>query len=241
MNIKSAQFAKPKITELSYSKKKLCSFSTYNKKLHKLITKTEKYQDENDMFVTTLETKSGKFLGKDVFSIPTAPNPMFDYNILAHPQFRNKNFNIGEILRLSSIIELIENNLPQINLCSKDTSIYFHAKYKFEPNITQFTETSRALESIINNPSNNVEMLISKAKTLIQKFNNSTSPEEKRAIRTSANILIKDYIETVLAKNNYKQHPFNYTMDMKLTIEKIKENKHFFNALFRKHKINYQI
>ncbi len=57
------------------------------------------------------------------------------------------------MLRLASIMEIIENKSPFIYIFSKDTAVYFHGKYKFEPAIKAFKERNAALETIIQDKS----------------------------------------------------------------------------------------
>ena len=54
-------------------------------------------------------------------------------------------------MRLSSIIEILENKVKNFNIVSKDSAIYFHSKYKFKPNISSFKERDMLLKTVANN------------------------------------------------------------------------------------------
>ena len=82
------------------------------------------------MFVTKLIDSDGNTLGSEIFGL-SGKSDMFDYNIEVNNPHRGKGF--GELLCLTNIIEMIENKINLIRLYSKNTAIYFHSKYKFEP------------------------------------------------------------------------------------------------------------
>ena len=96
------------------------------------------------------------------------------------PEYRQHNYFFGELLRLASIIELLENKLKQIEIYSKNTAVYFHSKYKFKPAIKNFNERDKVLESIIENEMNGYEDLRLRAKVLQNLIKDTDIPENQR-------------------------------------------------------------
>lgn len=241
--VKLCQMSKPIFTLVHPNDtRKLCSFNVHNELFGDLTVTTREYNDGINRFITELKNKPGKLFGKEIFSLEQNSDNMFGYFMEVGQEYRNKNFRFGEILRLSSIIEMIENKIKTLNIYSKDTAIYFHSKYKFKPDIHQFDTRNKALESIINNPQKGFETFIEKAVEILKKIKNTDSPELQRTLRNDTNILTREYLQQVLkTEGSRNTHPFDYGMDMTLTRETILENKDFFNALFKKHGIDYEI
>lgn len=232
----------PKITAyLAGDSRRLCNLSSYNDVFGDLTLTTSKYEDGYDRFMTLINNKCGKSLGYEIFSLDRSKKYMFGYYMRVEPEYQKK-FGFGELLRLSSIIEMLENNIPKIKIYSKDTAIYFHSRYKFQPEIVPFSERDEALKSIINNPAEGFENIVNTAKELYLKIKNATSGEEERKFCKDANIIVKDYIQQVLkTKDSYKSHPFKSGMSMELTKDSVIENRALFNTLFKKHGIDYNI
>lgn len=144
-------------------------------------------------------------------------------------------------MRLSSIIAMLENNINQFDILSKDTAVYFHSKYKFIPNVKAFESRNNILRSIVQNSENFVNDLTKQAIELLERISQNPPAEEQRAMVRETNTIAKDYITKVLERKEQKNHPFIGAVDMKLTAESVIENKDFFNALFQKHGIDYSI
>ena len=199
----------------------------------------------NPSYITTeLRNKLGKVLGKETFSLKEDETQSTGMTLEVMPEYRQKGFNFGEILRLSSIMVMLKNKIKSFEIYSKNSAIYFHSKYKFEPAITRFNERDNALESIIHNTINNTEFLEFKeeAEALVLKSSLNKDSKSQRNLCIETNKLLKKYIEKVLEKKNrYKEHPFLSGITMKLTEENILANKKLFNSLFKKHNIDYTI
>lgn len=194
--------------------------------------------------ITELIDETGKVLGKEVLSFEKNKPDSIGMSIEVIPECRKKGFNFGEILRLSSIMMLIENKVKNFEIYSKDTAVYFHSKYFFEPAIKQFKERNYALQSVIRNCKNNEGFgeFENEAENLLETSLSNNDPACQRELCIKTNLLLKKYIKNVLqTKDDYKNHPFNFGMRMKLTDDIIYNNKAFFNKLFEKHGIDYII
>lgn len=234
----------PKITPYYLNEdRKLCDIVSHNKILGDLNLHTDRYADISERYVTELRDNKKKILGYEIFSFEDFYKNVFGYSIRVSPELRQKGFNLGELLRLSSIVEMFENNMQKIKIYSKDTAIYFHSKYKFQPTIETFKDRDEALKSMAENPDNGIMTALSaKAKSLLEKLQKTQSPEEQRDAIAKTNEIAKQYIEKALnSKEGYKAYPFEYGMGMELRKESVIENRDFYNELFAKHGIDYQI
>lgn len=231
---------KPSYT--TYGSRKLCRLVSRHEIFGDITSVTTKSEEGINHFSTEIRNRLGKRLGYEIFSLEEGNKNIFGYNINVIPEYRNKNLRIGEILRLSSIIEMFENNAPAIDIYSKDTAIYFHSKYKFRPAIMAFNERDKALESIIRNALEGFEEFRAKAFDFIQRIKENPDAASQRQLRDECNPFIYEYIQKVLQTTDaYKHHKFNFGMGMRLTAEDVKANKTFFNALYKKHGIDYEV
>ena len=69
---------------------------------------------------------------------------------------------------------------------------------------------------------------------------NADMPQQRK-ICVETNEVLGEYLDKVIAEKSQKQHPINFTMPMTLTDENILKNKEFFNQLFKKHGIDYNV
>lgn len=225
--------------------KNVPQIKTVNKYLGELVTVSERNKDKYYEVTTELRNRLGKVLGREVFSLEeNCPNSI-GFSISVEPEYRKKSFHFGEILRLSSIIMILENKIKEFEIYSKNTAIFFHSKYKFEPAIKQFSERDLALESMISNCQNNgaeYSEMQREAEELLNAAKVDDNAEKQRELCVKANQLLKRYFAKVEeTKGGYKSHPFNTGISMRLTDDAIIKSKNFFNELFKKHNIDYKI
>ena len=213
-----------------------------NQELGKLSTRSYRDAYKPHYVVTELRNKTNKILGQEIFSLPEANRTSTGVIIKVEDEYQNKGWHFGEILRLSSIMAILENKIHEFEIYSKNTAVYFHSKYKFKPAIIQFQERNSTLESIVKYCGDEFREYGIKATELLQEVKNCTSNAKQRELCVKTNILTAEYIQKVLqTKDEYKKHPFDKGMSMVLTDDEIKNNKDFFNGLFKKHNINYTI
>lgn len=222
--------------------RKLCSFEVLENKAGNLFINTKKFtHDNNFRFIIELKNKLGHLLGFEHYSHFEGTESMTGLYINVNEEYRQRNYYLGEILRLASIIQMLENKVKNFSIKSKSTAVYFHAKYKFQPSVTAFHDRDKLLKTIADDKSPDFKDLSQRAKIFTEQIKNILSGEKQRSMCRPANELIKEYITRALSEKNIKQHQFGWTMDMTLTEETIKGNKDFFNALFSKHGIDYKI
>lgn len=201
------------------------------------------YKDGFNRMIIEIKNSLGKVFGKEIISIDTHNKYMTGYNILVEPEFRQKHFRFGELLRLASIMEIVENKSPYIYIYSKDTAVYFHSKYKFVPNIKTFEERNSSLETILRDKSPEIKDLVEKAKDITRQIAlNKNNSDIQRECVQKVNILISEYIERAMQKKDPQiNHPFKKGIEMRLYRDTILKNKEYFNTLFENHGIDYKI
>lgn len=179
-------------------------------------------------------------------------NKMSGFYIETEKNFRQKGFKIGELLRLTSIIEFIENKMTKLDIHSAEDAIMFHSKYKFEPNIMHSVERDCFLNTVLKDYKCRIdnEPLTNKAKSIIGKMldinsykcDYETSKRIYKEAYQETNELAKEYIKYLFENTkNPKDCYFENGINMTLTKEKILENKDFFNKLFKENYIDYSI
>lgn len=201
------------------------------------------YVEETLGYEPTIFTKIKNFLGKTMGEYHYTINPktktITKGYIETDPKYRNKG--VGEIMRLSSIMELKENHISAIELDALPEAIQFHSKYKFEPNLKKKESTVAILESISELPKLDKESK-TKAKELIAQIHHNKPPyteELNTNDEKAVNGFMTEYIET--HKNNWQDANFHQLLPMKLTSERVQKNSDFFNKLFQKHGIDYVV
>jgi len=213
-----------------------------NEVLGEVFTETRRQIKNPHNITIFLKNKLNEVLGTEYLSLNEDSLNMFGLSIQVIPMLRQKNLGLGEILRLASIILILENEIKKFEIYSKAEAIYFHSKYKFEPMIKQFTERDNALKEVIKNCQNEFESYRIQAENLLKKCSLDESPEYQRELCIETNKLLKEYIQEVLkTKDKFKSHPFERGFQMVLNINEILNNKEYFNSLLKKHKIDYQI
>lgn len=216
---------------------------TTNKYLGEIFTSSKPKEYFPKDLTIFLKNKLDKTLGSEEITIEKNIGKAIGKMIWVEPEYQKKNFRFGEILRLSSIMMMLENKIKIFEIFSKNTAVFFHHKYKFEPAIKTFDERKKALEMIIKNCKNKAEYedVYNEALKLQHRCLQETDAISQRNLRDKTNDLLKLYMKRISKKKDFKNHPFENGMWMTLTDEKIKENKNFFNELYEKHQIDYKI
>ena len=147
---------------------------------------------------------------------------------------------IGTIMRLGQIVTMLENDLNKIELHSLGQAVFFHSKFKFEPAITDLNELKDYIQLDLLSKENDKRFtdVVNSAKEWLK--NDKLSYKDK--LKTGNNILY-NYLQSI------NKHKLNFDedfqiypgFDMVLTKEKVLNNKDFFNKLFEKFDIDYNI
>ena len=232
----------PIITEVSSKDKtKICNYNLNHEKLGELEIKTYSIEDNSEMFNIEVLDNDKFVIGREILEIDDKKSGIFGFNIEVDRQFRKNS--LGEIMRLVSIIEMLENGKNEIEIVSMPSAIYFHSKYKFEPNIKMFSVRDEALLSCIKNQCKDMHQEQEEAVNLMTEIKGLRTAEEERNYCKIVSSFIKRYINKVLALPKERQvfYPFDYGFNMKLLKTTVQNNAKFINELYKKHGINYRI
>lgn len=221
------------------------TFSVNKDSIGDVFVNISKHFHGEENLMIEVKNRLGKLLGHELMSLEKDKNKkIFGFIMEVEEDYRRKkSFRIGELLRLASIMEMVENKSPHIRIYSKETAVYFHTKYKFEPNITAFTERDLALQTIMKDQTPQFKDLSEKAEILFDEaIDTIGNGERQRDLCKKTNVLLKEYLErAVKDKQPDKNHPFFYGFDMILKKETIEKYKEFFNKLFEQQGIDYKI
>lgn len=221
------------------------TFSVNKDSIGDVFVNISKHFHGEENLMIEVKNRLGKLLGHELMSLEKDKNKkIFGFIMEVEEDYRRKkSFRIGELLRLASIMEMVENKSPHIRIYSKETAVYFHTKYKFEPNITAFTERDLALQTIMKDQSPQFKDLSEKAEIIFDEALDAIGNGEKqRDLCKKTNILLKEYLERAIKdKEPEKKHPFFNGFDMILKKETIDKYKVFFNKLFEQQGIDYKI
>lgn len=220
--------------------RKRCSFSVENERFGLVDVQVKEYNLAQDRFRTEIYDSERQLLGYDVFDMPKSDS-MFEYDIKVLPEYRGKG--LGELMRLTSIAQMLENNVDEMDLYSKSTAIYFHAKHGFEPNIKSFDQRRSSLESVVANTLPDGDVFIPNAEKILKATDNPLrlTFEENQKFTHQTNELVKEFIKKVLAMGRQDDAKFASGFNMKLMRDTIFERAEFFNSLFKKHGIKFKV
>ena len=156
--------------------------------------------------------------------------------IEAHlPQRRN---GLGEVLRLSSLIEFKENGIKTLEVEAYPNAIPFHLKCRLKPNLTTSYLTLKILNNIKNNPKVQPYYL-QVAEKLVKKIEKENSETLNKDTMKFVNKFIESYTKQHL--HNWQDTKIRPFLPMVLTESRLKQFAGFYNNLFKKHEINYKI
>lgn len=163
------------------------------------------------------------------------------YNNIIQNLHKDQNIQgVGSTMRLGQIIVLLENKkLNKIGLYSMGDAVYFHSKFKFKPAITDYSELAGKLEDIlVHSNDNRFSQNVQEAKNFLELNKTKHKPNLKEG-----NAILDRYLQKVIANNLHKDIKFHiYSgFDMELAKKDILANKDFYNSLFQKYGIDYQI
>lgn len=202
----------------------------------KTTTKKEKSNKDTLKINTVITDKKKSPLGHYEYTINKSTATINHGYIETHlPQRRN---GLGEILRLSSIIEFKENGIKTLDIGAYPDAIPFHLECRLKPNLTTSYITLKILNNIKNNPK--VQPYYHQvAEKLVKKIENKNSASLDKDTRKFVNKFIEGYIKQHL--HNWQDTKIRPFLPMVLTESRLKQFAGFYNKLFKKHRINYKI
>lgn len=188
--------------------------------------------DNSAHFFTTLRSSNKSTVGTHSYFIDSD----IMYGLKMETDLAQRNRGFGEFMRLISLITMKENHLKEIKIESLLPAIPFHRKYFFEPDIERNPFPIKILLGNIKDDVTLPEQFRTSAKDLLQR------PQEN--FTQKINQLIAKIIDKKLFSRQHLSTPSGYkycTIPMRLTSGTLNRNRDFFNALFKKHGIDYEI
>ncbi len=159
----------------------------------------------------------------------------------------NERLGLGTVLHLTKLIELMENDLSAIKLSSLPTAVFFHGKFGFKADIKSLKEANYVLSSIIPFCFEH-EKFISASGKAVKLFASGLREKDEYICKT--NKIFNEVLDVCrtskdidLSSIRFRDDIFDQSLlyNMKLTREDILANKDFYNNLFKKYDIDYQI
>ncbi|MBQ8168051.1 hypothetical protein IJZ97_01380 [bacterium] len=206
------------------------SLNTLNVSSHKL------KKTHNDEFVSSVVNSANRILATEKILINKSKHELYGCSIKTNERYRYNS--LGEILRLSGIITMFENKANKMRICSIGDAAVFHAKYKFEPDISTPLDAEFMLYRIADSKSKKYSQ---KAHEILNEYDFDKCDDEQ--LQNSANSLVKELLDDIVYnKYDYDRKDLkHWSLDMVLTKENVLNNKEFFNNLYKKHGIEYEI
>lgn len=223
-------------------------FSVNHKTFGPLTVFVKEVQRDLDLFSIELKNSFKKVFSRETLMIEPKYKRIRGISISTEKEYRatktGRKHGFGELIRLTSIMEMLENKCKSISIFAKNTAIFFHGKYKFQPNISDKKEAGNALLTVINDKSPDFKRLSLRAKKLhaaLEKIE-TMSNEEKTKLFKKINNLLNQYVKKALAEGkNGLGHEFDNGMSMILTEGVVQKQRGFFNKKFKNHGIDYKI
>ena len=150
---------------------------------------------------------------------------------------------VGSLLHLNQIITMVENNIPKIKLFALGSAIQFHSKFKFKSDFDKAAEIKDFIvkELFLNSEHRRAEEL-NNVRNMAKKWFAAINEGQSADIQLG-NEILNEYIKVVDDKKLYLTDKYNpiQGMEMVLTRQSVNKNKDFFNKMFKKFGIDYQI
>ena len=201
-----------------------------------------------DHFETSIDTIDESNLAKNQFSIDHI-NKLLNNGGMDVWRKSNRGKGLGVVMHLNSIMELLENNLDKIYLYSLGQAVLFHGKCKFEPQLDSMDEIMDTMYTISCKDCKKIPELKEVVKQAGDYFDEVQYSSGVNCLKPKnleyANEIVQKYIDILSKKRlspaEKEEYSFPIGFNMVLTKEKILENKDFFNGLYKKFNIDYEI
>lgn len=159
-----------------------------------------------------------------------------------------KKHGYGEVLRLNSIVTLLENNLKKITIFSMNDAIPFHHKYKFHPVVSGRDEELEILNEISYEKNPLLVKQKSQSIKMMDEILISGMFPSLKASKSNVSAFLDDYLSEIeknkiewFSGKHIRKVNLGVHLNMELDRDTILKNRDFFNRLFEKHKFDYKI
>jgi len=178
--------------------------------------------------------------GKDLVSRShTKIDPTINYMFIDKMStiYSKRSKGLGTCMHLAAIMEMFENNTDCINLYSAPRAIAFHIRMGFKPDGKWEENLKTNIINISKDDTPELNNFKEDANALLK------SKFDLKMKERLANKLIYEYTKSAIKVKDRKslEYMFDKTVPMTLTRKYVSENKDFYNKLFDKYGIDYQI
>lgn len=158
-----------------------------------------------------------------------------DHIYVDYMQTKNgyRNQGLGGKLHMLNIIEMLENGYSEMYFEAVPTAIPYHAKFKFYPDAKWNDRLPRHLSDACNFDESFYQQFCDLKKSKL-------TNKEKEVV---GNKILNNFLQKAVKEHSYDdlKYVFSTYLDMKITKDDIIKNKDFYNAMFRKYNIDYEI
>ena len=210
----------------------ICRSSDSEYTMHN-ISLVEKEKDNPNNYKIFLTNDNIGITAKEDFSIYPEKNHLF----IDKMDSEMEGYGLGTCMHLTNIVEMLENNIDKITLNSAPSAIPFHTKFGFYPTGEWDHELFMNLNRIRYDKTPELQEYSEQAKLLL---NSSYSEDVKKLL---GNKILNGYTiaaSKILSKAE-QQGLFIHSVHRELSKKKVLENKDYYNELFKKYYIDYQI
>ena len=143
---------------------------------------------------------------------------------------------LGAALHLLNIIEMLENpDVDKIILTSTASAMPFHMKFGFYPRGDYYWKLKSNLRIISQEKDPNLRKYAVRAKKIL------LTPQNNDVKSAEANRLLFEYTRAALSQHKDMEGFYTICMPLILTKNMVLKNRDFYNKLFKKYEIDYQI
>ena len=203
---------------------------------------------EKDKFETSIDTIGFDNVAKNKFAVDFKNKEIKNAGMDVW-KTADRGKGLGVVMHLNNVMELMENDLKAIKLYSMADAVFFHAKCKFKPDLKDQEDVIDTLFAISKKDYSKypeLEEVVNLAGEYFDEvyYTSGRHCRDKEKL-DYANMIVQKYLDIMTSKRLSQQEKLEYGFakgfDMILTKERIVENKEFFNNLFKKYNIDYEI
>lgn len=190
----------------------------------------------DDVFNTTVTNPhSGSVIAEEEIIINNDDKFMLVTNI--NTAKKEQENGAGTCLHLSNIIYMIENKLKEIRLMSYGSSVPFHTRLGFKSHNKWGNNIVTNLKSIAADTNPKMKRQAKTANFILERH------RDDEIIDNYSNYVIDRYTKTNIALRNKERlkHLIPADNNMRLTREDVMLYKNYYNGLFKKYNIDYEI
>ena len=145
---------------------------------------------------------------------------------------------LGELLRLTSIVEMLENKYDSIKLKSLPSAVQFHAKYGFRPNV-KASENETLIQKALYEININDEQMAPRVIAMIKDIEDNGIKNSKHNYSEEIDDILAEYINK--HKLDWSDTKLTINIPMSLSKKTLEASADEYNKMFKKFNLDYTI